>query len=70
MNYRSQIHDYIQNHKKEITETLKQLVEIPSVIGKAEKNAPFGRNCADVLKLTEELYSNNGFKTGYILIRF
>lgn len=73
MNYRPQIHDYIQNHKKEIAETLKQLVEIPSVIGKAEKNAPFGRNCADVLKLTEELYSNNGFETeldqnsGYLL---
>ena len=73
MQYKVQIHNYVQNHKDEIIETLKELVKIPSVRGEAEENAPFGKECAKVLEFTENLYKENGFKTeldqegGYLL---
>lgn len=73
MQYRDKIHNYVQEHKSEIVNTLKELVKIPSVRGTAEEHAPFGRECARVLKYTQDLYSNNGFETeldedgGYLL---
>lgn len=33
---------------------LSQLISFPSVMGEAEENAPFGKNCAEVLKFTAE----------------
>ena len=73
MIFKEQIHDYIQRHKGEIVDTLKELIRIPSVKGEAEENAPFGEECARVLKFTQKLYKNNGFETeldvngGYLL---
>lgn len=73
MQYKEQIHNYVQGHKEEIVETLKELIKIPSVAGAPEENAPFGRECAKVLEFTQQLYGNNGFETeldrngGYLL---
>ena len=33
---------------------LSQLISFPSVLGEAEEGAPYGRNCAEVLKFAEE----------------
>lgn len=73
MKYAQEIHDYVQMHRKEIVETLKELIKIPSVRGKSEENTPFGKECARVLEFTEKLYKHNGFETelnqegGYLL---
>ena len=73
MQYREEIHNYIQAYKDEITETLRDLVKIPSVKGEAQENAPFGEECAKALKFINELYEKNGFETelsqngGYLL---
>lgn len=73
MLYKEQIHNFVQTHKEEIIETLKELIKIPSIRGVAEKNAPFGKECARVLGFAQELYKKNGFKTelnqndGYLL---
>ena len=73
MKFMEQIHDYIQRHKGEIVDTLKELIRIPSVRGEAEDNAPFGKECARVLEFTQRLYKNNVFETeldvngGYLL---
>ena len=73
MEFQEQIHDYIQEHKEEIVDLLKSLIKIPSVRGEAEENAPFGRECARVLKFTQKLYKDHGFETeldaegGYLL---
>lgn len=63
MNYQQKIHSYLQIRKNEIIETLKNLVRIPSVQGQAEENAPFGKECAQVLKQIQDLYQANGFET-------
>lgn len=71
--YKEKIHSYIQNNKDEILNTLKELVKIPSVRGKAEEKAPFGKACREVLEYTQKLYRENGFETeldengGYLL---
>ena len=39
----NKIKDYIYSHKDEMLATLSRLVEIPSVRGKAEEGAPFGK---------------------------
>lgn len=76
MEYAEKIHDYVMEHKREIVDTLKALVKIPSVRGAAEPAAPFGRGCATALEYTERLYSQNGFATewnkeaGYLLSYF
>ena len=62
MNFKQQINDYIQSHKKEIVDTLNELIKIPSVRGNAEENAPFGKECARVLDFTKTLYERNGFE--------
>ena len=73
MNFKQQINDYIQSHKKEIVDTLNELIKIPSVRGNAEENAPFGKECARALDFTKTLYERNGFETeldregGYLL---
>lgn len=71
--YTEMITAYVQSHREEIVETLKSLVRIPSVEGTPAKDAPFGRECAAILRATEALYSTKGFKTalyadsGYLL---
>lgn len=74
MNNRIQV--YLNEHRDEIVNTLKELVKIPSIRGEAEENAPFGKACADVLEFTKSLYAKNGFNTelsqdgGYLLSYF
>lgn len=76
MEYVEKIHNYVIEHKDEILNTLKELIKIPSVKGKAEIDAPFGKECAKALEYTEKLYSKNGFETelnksdGYLLSYF
>ena len=76
MQYREEIHNYIQNRRDEIVETLKELVRIPSVRGNAEEGAPYGLECARVLEFVEQLYKNNDFEAeldnegGYVLSYF
>lgn len=73
MEYEKIIHSYITEHKEEIINTLKELVKIPSVKSTAEKNAPFGKKCADILEYIKMLYTKNGFDSeldsegGYLL---
>lgn len=73
MQYKEQIHNYVEIHREEIITTLKELIKIPSVRGEALTCAPFGKACADVLEYTQKLYSENGFETelnqnsGYLL---
>lgn len=76
LEYRKIIHDYILNNRSEIIGTLKELVRIPSVRGETAPDAPFGKDCAEVLEYTERLYQKNGFETepdkdgGYLLSYF
>lgn len=76
MRYRDEIHNYVQEHREEIIDTLKELVRIPSVRGGAEERAPFGKECARILEYIRDLYDKNGFKTeldadgGYLLSYF
>lgn len=73
MNYQEQIHTYVQAHRNEIVNVLKELIFIPSTRGESQPNAPFGQACHDVLSHIEELYAQNGFATvrdedgGYLL---
>ena len=74
--YRSEIRRYIDSHKSEIVELLKELVRIPSVRGEAMPDAPFGKECSDVLLCTEAMYKKYGFECeldgegGYLLSYF
>lgn len=76
MRYKEEIHNYVQEHTREIIDTLKELVRIPSVRGAAEEHAPFGKECARMLEYICDLYERNGFKTefeaddGYLLSYF
>ena len=63
MKYAQEIHDYVQMHRKEIVETLKELIKIPSVKGEAEDNAPFGKECARALEFIQKLYESYTFET-------
>lgn len=73
MEYAEQIHNYVTEHREEILKTLKEIIKMPSVRGKVEKSAPFGKECADILEHIKNLYSENGFETeldkngGYLL---
>lgn len=60
---REKIHNYIIKHKDEIVETLKELIKIPSVRQTGKENAPFGKECAEILKYTQKLYEDYGFNT-------
>ena len=76
MRYKEEIHNYVQEYTREIIDTLKELVRIPSVRGAAEEHAPFGKECARMLEYICDLYERNGFKTefeaddGYLLSYF
>lgn len=73
MDYTQKIHSYATEHKEEILNTLKELVKIPSVRGETQKDAPFGKECADALEYIKNLYAENSFETeldkegGYLL---
>ena len=63
MKYQKKIHEYINLHKEEIINTLKEIVKITSVRGKAETGAPFGKECANVLEHIKTLYEQNDYNT-------
>ena len=71
--YKEEIHNYVQNHRNEIINMLKELVKIPSIQSKPEEGAPFGRACAEVLEYVKSCWQKNGFDTeihqndGYLL---
>lgn len=73
MEYDASIHRYLHEHREEILQTLKELIQIPSVRSHAEPCAPFGRSCAEILDYTHRLYCENGFESeldrngGYLL---
>lgn len=73
MRYEEEIHNYVQSHKDEIINMLKELVKIPSFQSAAEEGAPFGRACAEVLEYVKSCWQKNGFDTelhqdgGYLL---
>ena len=74
--YKNEIREYIDSHKSEIVEILKELIRIPSVRGEADEGAPFGKDCARALEYTNALYKENGFECeldaegGYLLSCF
>ncbi len=71
--YKDQIHEYVQCHRKEIVEELKELLAIPSARGEAIVGAPFGQGPAAALRYSRQLYEKHGFATeldaegGYLL---
>lgn len=73
MRYQEEIHNYVQAHKDEMINMLKELVKIPSVQSEAEEGAPFGKACAEVLEYINSRWQKNGFDTeiyrdgGYLL---
>lgn len=73
MKFRQSIHEYLCNHRQEITDTLQELIRIPSVRGEACTGSPFGKACTEALQYTKSLYSANWFETelisegGYLL---
>ena len=73
MRYKEEIHNYVQTHKDEMINMLKELVKIQSVQSEAEEGAPFGRACAEILEYVKSCWQKNGFDTelhqdgGYLL---
>ena len=61
MNVRQAIHDYIYGAKEEMLADLRTLVEIPSVMGEAEENAPFGKYPAKALAAALDICKKEGF---------
>ena len=71
--YKAAFHAYAQQHRNEMIDMLRCLVSMRSDRDEAKLGEPFGKQCADILRLTERLYAANGFKTkncirdGYLL---
>ena len=57
----SNIRDYLEAHKQEMIDLLSALVAVPSVQGKAEEGAPFGKEPARALELMLEKCREYGF---------
>lgn len=57
------IQAYLQEQESEILENWFRLIRIPSVQGKAEEHAPFGRACAEALAEAEKMFAEAGFET-------
>ena len=58
----NQIDNYINFHRDEIINDLRELVEIPSVRGGELPDAPYGEQCKLALDKSLELFERNGFK--------
>ncbi|MFO7881216.1 MAG: dipeptidase PepV [Kosmotogaceae bacterium] len=52
--------------KEELLTSIKEVIEIPSVIGKAEDNAPFGKEVNRALDYTLKLANEMNFETGRV----
>ena len=57
----SDIKEYIYAHKQEMIDILAELVAVPSVQGKAEEGAPFGKESARALDIMLKKCENFGF---------
>lgn len=55
--------EFINSHRDEIVDDLRELVAIPSVAGEAERGAPFGAEAKRALVKAEELCRAMGFET-------
>ncbi|TYB91906.1 MAG: dipeptidase PepV [Kosmotoga sp.] len=53
----------LNSHKDELLSSIKEVIKIPSVRGKAESNAPFGKEVNRALDCTLELAKELGFET-------
>jgi len=58
----NRIDNYINSHRNEIVNDLRELVEIPSVRGCELPDAPYGEQCKKALDKSLELFEKNGFK--------
>ncbi len=61
--YKEKVSDYIDSHRVEMTDTLRNLVKIPSVKGEAQEGMPFGKANAEVLSTALEICSEIGLNT-------
>ena len=52
-----------ENCREEIRRRLEGLVSIPSVLGEAEPDAPFGKGPRDVLQKALQYLDEDGFRT-------
>lgn len=59
--YRDKIHSYIIEHKEEMIEDAKKLIQINSTRMEPEEGMPFGRGPAKVLDTASEMLSSYGF---------
>lgn len=57
------IGNYLDDHKKEITDDLMHLMRVPSVRSEAKPGKPFGEECAKMLDVTKDLFEKNGFES-------
>ena len=55
--------EFIQTQKDEMTALLKNLVEIPSVMGETSDGEPFGKDCFAALELITDAAEKLGFRT-------
>ncbi len=58
-----QIDGFLAEHKRQIVEELLSLIRVPSVQSAPLKNAPYGKDCDDMLNATAALMEKHGFKT-------
>ena len=58
--YKDQVSRYIDSHCKEMTETLRELVRIPSCRQPAEADMPYGRSASEVLAKALDFCKDNG----------
>ena len=61
--YDKKISEWINNNKDRIIEKWIELCKIPSIKSDAVEGAPFGKNCADALKLAAELFNSENIKS-------
>ncbi|MBQ7097218.1 MAG: Sapep family Mn(2+)-dependent dipeptidase [Clostridia bacterium] len=64
MNYDTKIKDWLDEHKDEILEKWMKLAAIPSIKGRAEEGAPFGKACAEALQACSDMFGEYGFESG------
>lgn len=70
------IKQWIDEHREQLIAEWMELCRIPSVQGKAEPGAPFGKDCAEALAASAKLYEKWGFDTrleaesGYAIASF
>ena len=57
----TEIRKYLEEHKQEMIDLLAELVAIPSIQGKAEEGAPFGKEPARALKVMLKKCEEAGF---------